>query len=330
MSTNLYEVSPGNAANAQDLNQLVAALSGQNDMAVAALYQPLANPPALTATVGSGSGALNGAYSYVVAYLTGWMDGYGTIHYSGNQTAGGQPSNVVNPANQPVDLTNIPIGPAGVVARVLYRTTAGGSTYYYLATIADNVTTEYTDNTADANLGTQTAPTVNTTGTVLQLPVFPSVPGFTAPAGVIIAVQPSGDPVTLYRSTGSGWLQIPDLATANTWDAQQTVPDLAVSGLTGATTASRYVGGTSGGPPTTGTFAVGDFVVDATSQTLWLCTVAGTPGTWVKASPSTATTTTPGIVTITVAPASGAPTVYTVNDSRVNALLNPLSYAGLF
>ena len=50
-------------------------------------------------------------------------------------------------------------------------------------------------------------------------------------------------------------------------------------GLTGATAATRYVGGTANGAPTSGTFAVGDFVVDQTG-TIWVCTTAGTPGTW--------------------------------------------------
>jgi hypothetical protein len=47
----------------------------------------------------------------------------------------------------------------------------------------------------------------------------------------------------------------------------------------GATAATRYVGGTASGPPSAGTFAVGDFVVDHTGK-MWICTVAGTPGTW--------------------------------------------------
>lgn len=60
-----------------------------------------------------------------------------------------------------------------------------------------------------------------------------------------------------------------------------TVLDLKVSGLTGATAASRYVGATTSGAPATGTFAVGDLVIDQTGA-VWICTVAGTPGTWVR------------------------------------------------
>jgi hypothetical protein len=53
-------------------------------------------------------------------------------------------------------------------------------------------------------------------------------------------------------------------------------------GLPGATAATRYAGGTASGAPTTGTFAVGDIDIDQTGI-LWICTVAGTPGTWVDA-----------------------------------------------
>lgn len=55
----------------------------------------------------------------------------------------------------------------------------------------------------------------------------------------------------------------------------------APSGLTGATALSRYVGATASGAPASGTFAVGDFVIDQTGK-IWLCTTAGTPGTWTQ------------------------------------------------
>jgi len=59
------------------------------------------------------------------------------------------------------------------------------------------------------------------------------------------------------------------------------VPDLKVAGLTGATAASRHVGATATGAPTTGTFLVGDHAVDQ-SGAMWVCTVAGTAGTWAQ------------------------------------------------
>lgn len=66
-----------------------------------------------------------------------------------------------------------------------------------------------------------------------------------------------------------------------TFTGAVTVPDLVASGLTGATSASRYVGATASGSPTSGTFALGDFVIDQTGK-VWVCTTAGTPGTWTQ------------------------------------------------
>ena len=54
-------------------------------------------------------------------------------------------------------------------------------------------------------------------------------------------------------------------------------------GLTGATAATRYVGGTTSGAPASGTFAVGDYVVTEDGG-IQICTVAGSPGTWVAVS----------------------------------------------
>ena len=52
-------------------------------------------------------------------------------------------------------------------------------------------------------------------------------------------------------------------------------------GLTGATSATRYVGATASGAPASGTFAVGDFVITHAGQ-VYVCTTAGTPGTWTQ------------------------------------------------
>lgn len=60
-----------------------------------------------------------------------------------------------------------------------------------------------------------------------------------------------------------------------------TAPEFSASGLTGATTASRYVGATTGGAPVTGTFAVNDWVI--TPSGVYVCVTAGSPGTWQPA-----------------------------------------------
>jgi hypothetical protein len=72
-----------------------------------------------------------------------------------------------------------------------------------------------------------------------------------------------------------------DTSSANTWTGNQTAPAWIASGLTGATAASRYVGATASGAPASGTFAIGDFVIDQTAK-IYVCTVAGSPGTWVQ------------------------------------------------
>lgn len=59
-------------------------------------------------------------------------------------------------------------------------------------------------------------------------------------------------------------------------------------GLTGATASTRFVGATASGAPASGTFAVGDFAVDQTGK-MFVCTVAGTPGTWVQVAASSST-----------------------------------------
>ena len=75
----------------------------------------------------------------------------------------------------------------------------------------------------------------------------------------------------------------PTLVRASNWNADHVVDALAPTGLTGATSPSRYVGGTVTGAPITGTFAVGDFVL-AQDGKIWICIGAGSPGTWQAVS----------------------------------------------
>jgi hypothetical protein len=72
-----------------------------------------------------------------------------------------------------------------------------------------------------------------------------------------------------------------DVATQAELDAAVGLP----RALTGAVSATRYVGGVASVAPTTGTFAVGDFVV-ALNGTVFVCVTAGSPGTWTNASAS--------------------------------------------
>ena len=88
---------------------------------------------------------------------------------------------------------------------------------------------------------------------------------------------------------------------------------LKLAGLTGATSTGRFVGTTASVAPTTGTFAVGDYVNTQTGRA-FMCTVAGSPGTWIEqGSPTFAPLASPtftGTVTTAAITMSGALTLH--------------------
>jgi hypothetical protein len=100
-------------------------------------------PPASAPTVGVSAGpGITGDFYYKVTFV----DGYG-------ETLGVNTSTLVQPSNQVVALTSIPVGLVGTTARKLYRTTNGGSAFKLVTTISDNTTTLYNDSLADGSLG---------------------------------------------------------------------------------------------------------------------------------------------------------------------------------
>lgn len=106
---------------------------------------PELSPGAPTVAINAVAGNLNGAYTYKITFVT-----------ASGETQGGTTSASVSPVNQQVNLTAIPTGTAGfVTARKIYRTAAAGAdgTQKLVTTLADNITTTYTDNIADASLG---------------------------------------------------------------------------------------------------------------------------------------------------------------------------------
>jgi hypothetical protein len=76
--------------------------------------------------------------------------------------------------------------------------------------------------------------------------------------------------------------------------------------LPGATAPTRYAGGTTSGAPVSGTFKTGDFVIDETGV-VWICTAAGSPGSWVNAGAGAG----PGMTLLAATPVAG----YTLVDS---------------
>lgn len=118
----------------------------------------------------------------------------------------------------------------------------------------------------------------------------------TAAAGVQSYAKESGTGNTGWKALLSTASAIPQSAVTNltsdlalkapiaspTFTGITTAPEFSPSGLTGATSATRYVGGTASGAPASGTFAIGDWVITRDAH-IFVCTVAGTPGTWVDA-----------------------------------------------
>lgn len=109
-------------------------------------------PSAPVIAAGSGSGSLlGGNYSYQVTFVTIF-----------GESLPSAASNVTTTTTGSMSVSSIAVDASGnASARKLYRTTSGGTSYLLLATIAGNVTTTYTDTTADGSLGAA-APTQNT------------------------------------------------------------------------------------------------------------------------------------------------------------------------
>jgi hypothetical protein len=144
----------------------------------------IAEPGAPTAAVLTTAGNLNGRYRYKVTFVT-----------ANGETGPGTPTPEVNPVNQQVSLTAIPVGPAAVTARRIYRlnNSVGTDQFYKLVTtLADNTTTSYTDNIADASLGARKAG-VNTTAPVRSPSgLFSNVANPAAPVHVVVPGEAQG------------------------------------------------------------------------------------------------------------------------------------------
>jgi hypothetical protein len=84
---------------------------------------------------------------------------------------------------------------------------------------------------------------------------------------------------TLLGSNGTdpAWTSAPVVS------GELTALDLKASGMTGAANSVRVVGGNASGAPASGTFAVRDMAIDS-DGTIWICTSAGSPGTWTQVS----------------------------------------------
>lgn len=158
--------------------------------------------------------------------------------------------------NLQVPLTGIGVGPGGTTSRKIYRTVANGTQLKLVTTIADNVTTTYSDATVtDGALG-------------VNLPI--TYAGQVALSS--IALGPAG--VTgrkVYRTTAGGTqLKLQQTITNNT--ATNGVTDATADGSLGANIPTGDTSGLSFVAPTGGVFHTGSPVVFSTNGAATLAT----------------------------------------------------------
>lgn len=147
-------------------------------------------PP--TAAVGA-AGALTGLYEYVVTYVT-----------AAGETLASIDSNAVTVSAQNVNLTAIPVGGPGTLARRIYRQKNGTDAYRRVTEIADNTTLVYTDSNSDASIAANPEPPAVDTAHAIILSAQARVPGSggnvaagtvrtvtTAPIGTLAVTNPN-------------------------------------------------------------------------------------------------------------------------------------------
>jgi hypothetical protein len=105
----------------------------------------------------SGAAVITNARAYIITFIYDNKYESGIIPVSENSPAYNVLSPALNPGTQSILIQAIPTGNARVTARRIYATkeypgTDQTATFYYLDTIYDNVTTDYEDVTADAQL----------------------------------------------------------------------------------------------------------------------------------------------------------------------------------
>ena len=162
------------------------------------------------------------------------------------------------------------------------------------------LSTGITGTLAVTNGGTGTTTSIGSGSVVLN-----NSPTLVTPAlGVATATSING------TSIPSSTTLLTTATTAITVSGESKAADFSATGLGTATSGARFVGGTTSGAPTgtSASFLKGDFVIDQTGA-IWICSSAGTPGTWSQVSATSLTSPTlSGTITIagTVVSTSGA------------------------
>jgi hypothetical protein len=184
-----------------------------------------------------------------------------TSHSSGARVVHGPSARDFNEANLHIQATTDAHG------------LSGGASF-----VGTSTTQTLTNKTISGASNTLTnIPAANVTGTFSSV----TVTGAATVGSVVSSGAVSGTTGTFSGAVSATTLTGTGAVSGTTLTGTSTVQgtDLVPTGLTGATQASRYVGATATGAPSSGTFAIGDFVI-ARDGAIWICNTAGTPGTW--------------------------------------------------
>ncbi len=99
--------------------------------------------------------------------------------------------------------------------------------------------------------------------------------------GHVFVCTTAGSPGT-WADVGSGAVASVFTRTGAVVAADGDYYGVVAAAATGATQATRYVGGTTSGAPGSGAHSTGDFVISRDGH-IYICTSGGTPGTWIDA-----------------------------------------------
>ena len=178
-------------------------------------YEKTVPDPADTLAVAASSGGSidAGVHNYKVSFIT-----------RGGESLPSTAVPITISSNQTVNLTAIPIANAyengvdRVYARKIWRTKAGGTTYYLLHTIYDDTTTTYTDTVADSTLTVTGIPTANTTDSQNA----PCRAIILSQAGTWNILNPDGTVTSSVNLDGAGKI-LPIALSAELWGGTGTV-----------------------------------------------------------------------------------------------------------
>jgi hypothetical protein len=124
-------------------------------------------------------------------------------------------------------------------------------------------------------------------GSQVTVDGYSRLPLFQFPDGVdVLYASINGGPVLTITARSSASLLLAGNQTAagvKTFSDEPVAPSIKITGTIGAPQQGRFVGVTTSGAPTSGTYAVGDFCLTQNGQ-MFVCVGAGTPGTWITPS----------------------------------------------